>query len=317
MSEKTYVFGEGTSNNGILSLLGPLMQQRGIDPNVLLAMRNNDNGFGGEGGWFIWILFLVLLGGWGNGFGGGFGGGRGGFLANELNNDFGRNWLLQAIDGNGDAIQQLSTTLHCDINQIQTAINGVQNSIQAVSSQVGLTSAQIINAIQSGNATIASQLASCCCDIKTGMERGFASVNENVFRQTCDIEKAISGSTSAITARLDAMEKTNLLDKIDKLREEKTVLSNQLSQEHQSLAIFQNTAAELAPIAAHIQSLRSDLDSIKCKLPRTEVVNVTPDYIPINRSVNVNYAPYTCGYGFGFGNGFSNWNGWNGGSLWG
>lgn len=48
MSEKTYVFGDGTSN-GMLSLLGPLMQQRGIDPNVLLAMRNND-GFGGEGG---------------------------------------------------------------------------------------------------------------------------------------------------------------------------------------------------------------------------------------------------------------------------
>ena len=48
MSEKTYVFGDGSSNNGILSLLGPLMQQRGVDPNVLLAMRNND-GFGGEG----------------------------------------------------------------------------------------------------------------------------------------------------------------------------------------------------------------------------------------------------------------------------
>lgn len=314
MSEKTYVFGED-SNSGILSLLGPLMQQRGVDPNVLLAMRNN-NGFGGEGGWFIWILFLVLLGGYGNGFGG-FGGRGNGFLANELNNDFGRNWLLQAIDGNGDAIQQLATTLHCDVNQIQNAINGVQTSIQNVSSQVGLTSSQIINAIQSGNATIASQLASCCCEIKTGLERGFATVNENVFRQTCDIEKAIAGSTSAITARLDAMEKTSLLDKIDKLREEKSTLTNQLSQEHQSLAIFQNTAAELAPITAHLQSLQSDMDSIKCKLPRTEVVNVTPDYIPVNRSVNVNYAPYTCGYGFGSGYGWGNWNGWNGGNLWG
>ena len=60
MSEKTYVFGD-TSGNGMLSMLGPLMQQRGIDPNVLLAMQNN--GFGNEGGWFIWILFLVLLGG--------------------------------------------------------------------------------------------------------------------------------------------------------------------------------------------------------------------------------------------------------------
>jgi hypothetical protein len=49
--EKTYVFGDAAGSNGMLSLLGPLMQQRGIDPSVLLAMRNND-GFG-EGGWFI------------------------------------------------------------------------------------------------------------------------------------------------------------------------------------------------------------------------------------------------------------------------
>ena len=300
MSEKTYVFGD-TANSGMLSMLGPLMQQRGIDPNVLLAMRNN-NGFGGEGGWFIWILFLVLLGGYG-GFGGY--GGRG--LANEFNNDFGRSWLLQAIDGNGDAIQQLASTLHCDVNQIQTAINGVQSSIQSVSSQVGLSGQQIINSIQAGNASLASQLASCCCETQRSLERGFASVNENTFRQTCDIEKAIAGSTASITARLDAMEKTSLLDKIDKLREEKATLTNQLSQEHQSLAIFQNTAAELAPITASIHSLQSDIDSIKCKLPTT----VTANYQPYTVVPTCAYNTFAnCGCGFGF-------NGWNGGSLWG
>lgn len=47
--EKTYVFGDTTGNNGLLSLLGPLMQQRGIDPSVLLAMRNNEGGFGEVG----------------------------------------------------------------------------------------------------------------------------------------------------------------------------------------------------------------------------------------------------------------------------
>jgi hypothetical protein len=65
----------------------------------------------------------------------------------------------------------------------------------------------------------------------------------------------------------------------------------------------------LAPLA-------EDLASIKCKLPKTEVVNVQPDYIPVNRSVNVAYAPY-CGCGYGFGAGFGFPNGWNGGSLWG
>ena len=53
--EKTYVFGEGAGNNGILSLLGPMLSQRGVDPNVLLAMQGRNNDGFGEGGWFIWV----------------------------------------------------------------------------------------------------------------------------------------------------------------------------------------------------------------------------------------------------------------------
>lgn len=68
--EKTYVFGEGAGNNGILSLLGPMLSQRGVDPNVLLAMQGRNNDGFGEGGWFIWVIFLFFLMGWGgNGFG--------------------------------------------------------------------------------------------------------------------------------------------------------------------------------------------------------------------------------------------------------
>ena len=56
-----------------MSLIAPLLQQRGVDPNVLLAMKGN-NGFGnGDGSWFIWLLFILCFCGWGgNGFG--FGG---------------------------------------------------------------------------------------------------------------------------------------------------------------------------------------------------------------------------------------------------
>lgn len=55
--EKTYVFGEG-AGNGILGLLGPMLSQRGVDPNVLLAMQGRNNDGFGEGGWFhcsYWI----------------------------------------------------------------------------------------------------------------------------------------------------------------------------------------------------------------------------------------------------------------------
>lgn len=53
---KTYVFGQDGS---LASMLMPLLSQRGIDPSVL-ALMNNGN-FGGNGGWFIWIIFLFFL----------------------------------------------------------------------------------------------------------------------------------------------------------------------------------------------------------------------------------------------------------------
>ena len=56
MESKTYVFGEN-GNNGMMSLLAPLMQKSGLDPNLLLAMNRNNGGFGGEGGWFMWVIF--------------------------------------------------------------------------------------------------------------------------------------------------------------------------------------------------------------------------------------------------------------------
>lgn len=64
MESKTYVFGEN-GNNGMMSLLAPLMQKSGLDPNLLLAMNRNNGGFGGEGGWFMWVIFLFFLMGWG------------------------------------------------------------------------------------------------------------------------------------------------------------------------------------------------------------------------------------------------------------
>ena len=67
MESKTYAFGnEGTGGNNLLGLLAPLLQQSGVDPNVLLAMKNNGNGMWcGEGGWFMWVIFLFFLMGWG------------------------------------------------------------------------------------------------------------------------------------------------------------------------------------------------------------------------------------------------------------
>ena len=136
-----------------------------IDPALMMALSQN-GGFG-NGNWmwmmFMWILFPWIFGG-NNGFGG-FGNGAGtGFLANQLNNDAGRDLLLQAINGRADALGQLANILNTSVSNIQTGVNAIQSAVQTVGSQVGLTGAQVINSIQGGNAALSQQLCNCCCE---------------------------------------------------------------------------------------------------------------------------------------------------------
>ena len=133
-----------------------------IDPNLLLALQNG-GGFGANGNW-IWILFLWMLygNGWGNN---GFGGNNGtGYLANQLNNSEGRDLLLQAINGRADAAAQLAQITNTSIDTVKNGIFSLQNSINQVGNQVGLSGMQTINAIQSGNAALGQQLCQCCCE---------------------------------------------------------------------------------------------------------------------------------------------------------
>ena len=223
MSEsKTFILPDGQGGGSMMPLLASLCQQRGIDPNMLLATRNN-SGFGGEGGWFMWVIFLFFLMGWGgNGFG--WGNQNGGNLPNLINNDAGRELLMSAIQGNGNAIGQLATTLNCDINQVNSALQALATQLQGVGNQVGMSGMQVINAIQSGNAQLASQLAQCCCDNKmaicqqtntlqstingvgNAMERGFS---DNAFRMqtlACDLKTSANDNTRAILGKLDQIE---------------------------------------------------------------------------------------------------------------
>ena len=101
----------------------------------------------------------------GNGFGGGFGGNNGtGFLANQLNNDAGRDLLLQAINGRSDSLGQLANILNTNVSDVQNGVNAIQNAIQTVGAQVGMSGQQVINSVQAGNASLSQQLCQCCCE---------------------------------------------------------------------------------------------------------------------------------------------------------
>lgn len=201
MSEsKTFILPDGGQSSSMMPLLASLCQQRGVDPNVLLATRNN--GFGGDSSWILWVIFLLMFTG-DNGFGFGK---KNGNLPNMINNDAGRELLMNAIQGNGNAIGQLATTLNCDIKQINS-------TLQAMATQ-----------LQNSNSQLASQLSQCCCDNKmaicqqtntlqstingvgNAMERGFS---DNAFRMqtlACDLKTSANDNTRAILAKLDQIE---------------------------------------------------------------------------------------------------------------
>lgn len=138
----------------------------GIDPG-LLALMNNNGGFGGNNGWwliFLWMMWASGGNGWGNN---GFGNGNGtGFLANQINNDRGNDLVLQAINGRADALGQLAQITNSSVESVKTSLFTLQNAINQVGSQVGMSGLQVQNAIQAGDAALSQQLCQCCCNMR-------------------------------------------------------------------------------------------------------------------------------------------------------
>lgn len=314
MESKTYVFGnEGNGQGGMMSLLAPLLQQRGLDPNLLVAMNKNNNGWG-DGNGFMWVIFLFFLMGWGGNGWGGFGNGRGGGLANEINNDYGRSLLMDAIGGNRNALSNLASQLNCTEGQIQAAISALTSQVQNVGNQVGMSGMQVINALQQGNMQIAQQIAQCCCDNKmaicqqtntlqsainnvaNGQERGFSSLAYETQRQTCDLNNSIKSSTQQIIDGQRAAEMREMQNKIDHLREENSTYKS-------SAMTSQIVGQAVAPINAVLVGLQQEVAGIKCKLPET----VTTPYQPFTAVPNCVAAQMGL-YGL---------NGVNGGGFWG
>lgn len=287
----------------MLGLLAPLLQKQGVDPNVLLAMKGN-NGMCGEGGWFMWVIFLFFLMGWGGNGWGGFGGnGRGG-IANEINNDYGRSLLMDAIGGNRNALSNLATQLNCTEGQIQNAISALTSQVQNVGNQVGMSGMQTINALQQGNMQIAQQIANCCCEnrlaicqqtgtlqnainnVAVGQERAASSLAYATKEQSCELKNAIKDATAELKAGQAAAEFRDMQDKIDHLREENGTYKS-------SAMMSQIVGQSLAPVNAALAGLQSEVNAIKCAQPNTVTVPYQP-FQAVPNCVAAQYGLYGC-----------------------
>ena len=285
-SDKIFMFDNPAAGEsaGIMSMIPALLQNKGLDPNMVAALmsnKNNQDAWGGAGCWWIWIILLFFLWG-GNGFGNGFGNGANGIPA-QLNNEAGRELLMNAIQGNGTAINQLASSLNCSTQQLQNAICQIQGQIQQVGNQVGLSSQQIINSIQSNSAAIGSQLASCC-DIRTAIERQGCDSRLATVEQTNTLTSNANTQFNIISAKIDAqsaiindkfcqLEMREMQNKIDALR-----------QENSNLALAASQQAQTANIVGQLKA--------PCPVP---------SYIVPNPNCGCGYGyPFMAGFGAGY-----------------
>ena len=276
------------------------------------------NGFGGGFGSFnsiadlFGLAIIASMFGWGNGgFGGGFGGwggnaGGAGFLSNQLNNDSGRELLMNAITSQGEAsrsaIQNLATMLGQDFNLVNGAVQNVQNALATIAANQGMNTLQVINAIQSGNSALASQFCQCCCQTQQqimaqGYENQIRTIEQTnalsgqADRNMAQVRADIANQTTLINDQFCALKERELQSKIDTQADIITQLRGQIDNANQTAAITSYVNGLVAPIQSKVNEIASkQLPTVNVQWPQLQAVST---------------SPYYNGFGY-YGNGFGN-----------
>lgn len=240
------------------------------------ALAGNGGGWGGFGNnplamafMFPFIMpfvmpFMSMMygGNWG-GFGG-FGGNNGGagFISNQLNNDAGRQLIMQAIQGNASAIDRLANVLNVTHDQIQQGISSLNTSVLNVGNNVGMTGMQIINAMQSGNSSLQSSIAQGLAGILAQMNANSKDEAMAHCQQTYGLTDTINRGFLGLDNKIDALESAR---KDRELAAKDAKIATLESQNYLNTALGQVVGG----INAQLAGIRSEVDSIKCKLPET------------------------------------------------
>ena len=259
-------------------------------------------GWGGDNGWWIILLFLFALGGWGNGFGGGYGGG--GAMPYIMNNTtdsavqrgFDQQAVMSGISGLQSGISGLSTQLCNSTGDIQQSLcNGFAGVNATVNSgfanaETAANARQMANMNQAFNAqtammqgfnNIGSQFADCCCENRLGLaDLKYTVATENCadrtqsMQNTRDIIESQNRGTQAIIDKLCQLELDGIKGQLAEAQRENVGLQNQLnmatlreSQTAQNAFISQGFANE-------VDALYNRLNS--CPVPTTPVYGRTP-----------------------------------------
>lgn len=251
--------------------------------------NGSDGMFGGNSGWWI-ILLFILLGGWGNGFGNGFGGGMNDLYpwmnnSQNINGGFRDQMLNDNISGIRDGIYGIQNQLCNGFAGTTAAVSGAQNAISQQMYANQLADLERSFAAQTastqGMSAIQAQLAQCCCDNRAATaDLKYTVATENCADRTAaaqntrDIIEAQTRGTQAILDKLCALELDGVKGQLAAAQRENTGLQNQLNMANLAASQAAQNAFIQQGFSNEVDALYNRLNS--CPVPTTPVYGRTP-----------------------------------------
>lgn len=244
-----------TNENGMVMPVGPM------------GSYGYNDGFGGNGMWWLLVLFLFAF--TGNGWGNNFGGGGMPYMMNaNTNNDvqrgFDQSAVMNGLQGINSGISGINTALCNGFAGVNATINsGFANAETAATARQMANMQQAFaaqTAVTSGVNQLASQFADSCCENRLAT----ANLQSTILAENCADRAAVSDAlrdvinnqNAGIQRILDQM----CNDKIDSKNEKIAELQSQLQAAN--LAASQNALASriLADNQAQTQALEQYLN---------------------------------------------------------
>ena len=304
-----------------------LTDENGMSTTMLVSPANSvgygnggfGNCFGGDGSWWILLLFILLgNGGWGNGFGG-FGGNDIYPWMNQANltsNGFQNQMLNDNVTSIRDGISGLSTQICGGVGDIQNSLcngfagvnatvsNGFANAETAANARQMANMNQAFGAqtaMMQGFNALGSQFADCCCENRLAncQTQNIIQNEGNATRfadaqNTRDIIQSQSNGTQAILDKLCQLELDGVKAQVDAKNDRIAELQTQLNMANLAASQTAQNAFIAQGFANEVDQLYNRLSS--CPVPTTPVYGRTPIFT----------CPQNVNAGCGCGNGFAN-----------
>lgn len=217
------------------------MMENGMSPADLAAVtgRNNngDGMFGGNGAWWIIILFLFVFCGWGGNARGGQGTAMDGYV---LTSDFAN--IERKIDS-------VNNGLCNGFYQQAQLTNGVQMQMANGFGQAELSRSNQQAALMQQLNNMAMQAAECCCKTQTAIQ----GVNYNMANQACEIRNTMQNGTRDIIENQNANARA-VLDALTAQRIE--AKDEKIAAQNQQIFGLQLAASQAAQNQYLVQTLR-------------------------------------------------------------